>query len=34
VLLVLGLVLFAANWWLHGKHTGPLDATRLGKAAD
>jgi amino acid transporter len=32
VLLAIGLVLFAANWLLHGRRTTPLDAEKLGKS--
>ncbi len=32
VLLLIGLALFALNWWLHGRRTTPLDAEKLGKA--
>lgn len=32
VLLAIGLVLFAANWWLHGRRTVALDAAKLGKS--
>src|SRR5882672_297515 len=31
VLLVVGLVLYAVNWFVHGRRTGPLDAEKLGK---
>jgi amino acid transporter len=31
VLLVVGLVLYAVNWFVHGRRTAPLDAEKLGK---
>src|SRR5262245_16626293 len=31
VLLVIGLVLYGINWFVHGRRTAPLDAEKLGK---
>jgi hypothetical protein len=31
VLLLIGLVLYAINWFVHGRRTQPLDAEKLAK---